>query len=122
MATTALTSGALQTVAARQHVTVVAGAQDIGLEASDSALGNHFTSSGKDLLIVHNTDAGAQTVTVECAADSTGRDGSVSAYSLAAGDIAYIGILNTDAFKQTDGTVVIGTSDDNVHLAVLRLP
>ena len=122
MATTALTSGAIKTVAARQHVTVVAGAQDIPVEASDSANGNHFTASGKDLLIVHNTDAGAQTVTVECKEDSHGRDGSVPAYSLAAGDIAYIGILDTDGYKQTDGTVIIGTSADTVKLAVLRFP
>ena len=121
MARTALDSAQIATLNSSQGVSVAAGAQDIGFAASDSINGNSFASSGKDIVLVKNTDASAQTVTITAVADSDGRTGSISTYSLAAGDVAWFGILDADGWS-TDGNVYIDTSDNNVHIAVLRIP
>ena len=71
MAETALPATAIHVVPIRQHVTIVAEAQDLGLEASDDVNGNYFVPSGKDLIIALNTDVGAQTVSIDCAPVAT---------------------------------------------------
>ena len=121
MARTALTTG-LVSVAARQLCDISAGAQDIPWEAGDDVEGNSFTPTGKDLLLVRNTDVGAQTVKVTAKSDEYGRSGDTGDYSLAADDVAYIGIIDVDGFKQTDGEVYIDVSDSGVELCVLALP
>jgi len=120
MARTALAASQIHEVSSTQHVTIVAGAQEMGFAASDTANGNEFTASGKDILFAYNVNGAAQTVTVTLKADEYGRAGSVTAYSLAVQfDIAYIGIL--DGAYNTSDLVLVDTSSDDIHLAVLRL-
>jgi len=107
-------------VSSTQHVTVVAGAQDIGFAASDTAEGTGFIPSGKDILLAQNTNVGAQTITVTLETDEYGRAGAVTTYSIGADEIAYFGIL--DGAYNTSSVVHIETSSDDVHLAVLALP
>jgi len=117
MARTALTpvSKAAQTVA------VVAGAADVGFVAGDDVNGNYWTPSEGDILLVQNTDVGAQTVTIDAAPDELGRDGAITAYSLAADDIALFGPFGRDGWMQTDNTVHVDVSDATVKLAVFHL-
>ena len=105
-----------------QTAVVAAGAQDLSFEASDSANGNEVTCTGDELVIVENTDASPQTVTLTTKTDEYGRAGSITAYSLAAGDIAIFGPFPLDAWRQTDDQLYIDTSDDLVHIALVRVP
>ena len=93
----------------------------MGFAASDNALGVQFVPSGKDLLFAFNMVAGAATVTITLADDEYGRGGAITTYSLGAQyDMAWFGIL--DAAYNSSSLVLIDTSDDDVYLAVLRLP
>ena len=121
MAETALPATAIHTVPTRQHVTIVADAQDLGLEAGDDVNGNYFVPSGKDLIIAYNTDVGAQTVTIDCAPDEYGRDGAVTTYSIGVDEGAFFGIITKDGYDNSN-QVNITVSDSGVLLAVLRLP
>ena len=121
MPRTALAAGQIHLVASAQHITIGAGDQEMGFAASDTANGNEFEPSGKDMLFALNVNAGAQTITVTLVADEYGRAGAVTTYSLAAQyDVAWIGILD-GAYNSSD-LVLVDTSSDDIHLAVLRLP
>jgi hypothetical protein len=89
--------------------------------AADSGNGNQFTASGRDLIIVHNTDVGAQTLSIASAPDASGRKADVVAYSIAAG--AHIDVLITAAslFTQTDGTIQLNASANTVKFLILSL-
>ena len=121
MAETALPATAIHVVPIRQHVTIVAEAQDLGLEASDDVNGNYFVPSGKDLIIALNTDVGAQTVSIDCAPDEYGRDGSVPAYRIGADEGAFFGIITKEGYDNAN-QINITVSDAAILLAVLRLP
>lgn len=122
MPRTAIAAGAILTLVSPQPLTVVAGAQDIPVAASDNANGLETPCTGKELVVVQNTDVGAQTVTIEAAEDTAGRDGEITTYSLAADDLAVFGPFPTAIYRQTDGKLYIDTSDDNVHVAIVKLP
>jgi hypothetical protein len=104
-----------------QIASVSADAQDVAFAASDSANGNETPCTGAELILVHNTDASAQTVTFTTRTDAFGRSGSIAAYSLAADEVAVFGPFPTEAWRQTDDQLYIDTSDNLVQLAALRL-
>lgn len=105
-----------------QTVNVLAGSLDIPFGASDFTNGDQTPSTGKEVIVMSNTDALAQTVTIDAAPDAYGRDGAITTYSLAAGDVAITGVLTQQAFRQSDGMIYINTSDVDVKLAVVRIP
>lgn len=119
MARTAL---AAPLVLPNQSTVVVAGAQDVAFEASDAINGNSTPCTGAELVLVRNTDVGAQTVSFTARTDSFGRSGSIAAYSLAADDVAVFGPFPVEAWRQAaDSALHIDTSDASVELAVLRI-
>lgn len=120
MARTPITSASIRQLIP-QHTTVSAGAADLANEAGDSVDGNEVDCTGTELVIVENTDAGAQTVTFTAAPDEIGRAGAITAYSVAAGAIAIFGPFNTSGWRQTDGKLYIDVSDALVFLGVLRI-
>lgn len=122
MARTPIAAANILTLVTPQPVVVVAGAQDVPFADSDSALGNSVPCTGREYLLAHNNDVAGQTVTVDAASDKAGRDGTLTAYSLAADAVAIFGPFPTAYYRQTDGTLHIDTSDDNVRLAVVRVP
>jgi hypothetical protein len=61
-------------------------------------------------------------VTIDAAQDGAGRDGAITTYSLAADDVAIFGPFPTAYYRQTDDKLHINTSDDNVQLAIIKLP
>ncbi len=103
---------------------VTAGSLDFTFAASNSADGNYFVSTGREIILVQNADASTQTVTIDSVADEKNREGDITTYSMAAGDFAALGVglTNAKGWKQTSGQIYINTSDDDVKLAVLRLP
>ncbi len=78
-------------------------------------------NNGRQLLLVQNTDAGAQTVTITSVARN-GRTGDITTYSLAAGEFAIFGGFDRAGFNQSDGTVQVEASDAAVKCAVISCP
>lgn len=73
------------------------------MTAADVANGNHIVSTKKVLIVCENTDGStAYTVTITSVADTiTGRTGSVSAQSLAAGEIRTF-LLTSNGWSSND--------------------
>lgn len=88
---------------------------------SSGSSGNMFVCSGKDILIAHNTGAGAHTITVSSVADPFGRTGDVAAYSLGAGEYAAFGPFDTTGWRQTDGYMYIEANHAEVKFGVIAL-
>lgn len=86
--------------------------------------GDTFVCTGKELLILDNTDGGATTVTITSVADEKNRTGDITTYSIGAGEFACftIGLTNSLGWKSTAGKVRITVSDADLKVAVLRLP
>lgn len=76
----------------------------------------------KTMLMVRNTDAGTQTVTITSTTDSLGRTGDITTYSMAAGAIAFFGPFDTDGWRQSDGNLYAVGSHANVKFVALYLP
>jgi hypothetical protein len=122
MPRTAIAASAILTLVDPQPLVVGAGDQDVPFEDSDQANGNDTPCTGKELLAIYNNGTGAQTVTIDAAQDGAGRDGTITAYSLAEDDFAIFGPFPTAYYRQTDGKLHIDTSADGVQLAVIKLP
>lgn len=76
---------------------------------------------GKTVVLAHNTDTVAQTITIASAADTFNRFGDITAYSIAAGKIARFGPFKTAGWA-VSGKLNIDVSDPLVRLAVITLP
>lgn len=90
-------------------------------QAGDNVNGNHFLSTGKEILLVRNDDAGPQTVTVTSAPDPQGRTGDISADSVAAGAYAAYQKFPVSGWRNAAGEIVVTVSDAAVFLAVLQI-
>lgn len=93
--------------------------------ALDGTDGGQFTSTGRELVIVRNTNATARTVTVPSTASARlgGRAGASSdqTASLAQNDHRVFGPFPLDGWVQTDGRVYINVTGAGVEAAVIRL-
>jgi hypothetical protein len=100
--------------------TVSATQLDVTEAASDASNGNSFPFSGKEVLLLHNTDSGAQTVDLTSASDARGRSADIAGYSIGAGKIAMFDFRGgLDGWLQVDGNVYFKTSSALVKAAVL---
>ena len=101
-----------------------AGTADITFAAGTPSDGDTFVCTGRELLIVNNTDVAAKTITVVATDDETNRAESITTYSLAAGDFAAfgVGLTNSKGWKSSTGTIRITVEDADIKVAVLRLP
>jgi hypothetical protein len=101
-----------------------AGTADFTFAAGTISTGDTFVCTGRELLVVHNNDVGATTITVTATDDETNRAESITTYALAAGDYAVfgVGLTNAKGWKSGTGTISILVSDADVMVAVLRLP
>lgn len=120
MPRTALTP---QTAIAKHPGTLAANAADFTFAAGDASNGNYFVSSGNQLIVARNTGAGARTITLTSAADSLNRLGTITAYSIGAGEFAvFTQGLTIDGWRQSDGQFYINVEHAEVTLAVITLP
>jgi hypothetical protein len=104
---------------------VGAGAADFTFAASTLTDGDTFVCTGREILIVTNTEvADAKTITITSVDDEKGRSEDITTYSLAAGDFAVfgVGLTNSQGWKAAAGTIRITCSAVTVKVAVLRLP
>lgn len=84
--------------------------------------GVSFPLDGKTLIIAHNTNAGAQTVTVDSTPDRNGRTGDITTYSIAAGKVAFFGPFEREGWAQDDGKGLAIGSHVDVKFSAIRVP
>lgn len=89
---------------------------------ADFADGFRFQHTGKEILLVRNDNVGAQTVTINSVANQRGRTGTISAYSVGAGEYAAFPPFPVEGWRQSNGYLTGAASAADVQLAVLRLP
>ena len=119
MPRTALTP---QTLKGPYPGTVSANDLDITWAAGDDANENEFTCTGKDLILVRNDDAGAQTFSLLSVEDKKKRKGDVTNYSVGAGEYAGFWVGSLVGWDQGAGKFHIDVSSNNLMFAILRLP
>ena len=88
--------------------------------SADAANKNQFAPSGDDLVIVHNTGVGANTITFTSMVDEFKRTGDITAYSVGAGEIAGFR-FKSPGWMQSDGYVYIEASNAEVKFTVIQL-
>jgi len=93
---------------------------DLTFTAADASNLNQFVASGDDLIIAWNSGASPYTITITSVVDEKKRTGDITAYSLAAGDIAAFRIKN-DGWRQSDGYIYLQASNASVKFAVMAL-
>lgn len=117
-APTALTTQQL----VQNNVSVGAGALAMTLTACDATNGNSFISTGREVIVVQNTDTSSHTFTVTSVADSLGRtDTSLTNYSVAASSLAVIQFKYQTGWIQSGSQVVDTTCSSNLlKFAILQ--
>jgi hypothetical protein len=103
---------------------VVATGFDFTWAASTLTDGDTFVCTGRELLLVQNTTAGALTITVTSTPDDKGRSGDITSYSVGANGFSVIpvGLTTSAGFRSSAGTIRITCSAITLKVAVLRLP
>lgn len=99
---------------------VSANALDVTMTAADVANDNQFVLDGPCIIIAHNTDVGAQTITLTSVADAQNRTGDITTYSIGAGEIAAFHVGKTGGWVQSDGYMYLEASDAGVEIGILR--
>ena len=94
---------------------------DLTLAAADATNENHFVASGKDLIIVKNDNAGAQTIEIDGTVDAYGRTVTVTK-SIAAGAFAMFGPVPSAYWANSSGQIVLDPSHVDLKIAVISLP
>lgn len=85
------------------------------------AEGAGFALTGKEIVIVHNANVGAQTVTVTSVADPYKRTGDITAYSLGVDEYCVLPQFQPQGWAQTNGQLYLAASAADVEFLVLRL-
>jgi hypothetical protein len=102
-----------------------AGDLDYTMAAADVA-GNTFVCTGREIVLIYNPAGGSTyTVTITSVANAKNRTGTITAYSMAAGDfVAWTGgLTNTPGWKVAGtGVVTLTANNAAVLIAVVRLP
>jgi len=94
----------------------------VTMTAADVSVQNRFVATGKELVVAHNTDSGAHTVTITSSTDPRGRSGTISAESIAAGAIRVYGPFPLLGWVQTTGYVHLEANSALVKFGVVVLP
>lgn len=91
------------------------------MNAGDVGNGNYAAGATDILVVVHNTDAGSQTITITSSAHPmTGRTGDVSAQSLAAGEYRVFRLGNL-GWANSNRQIIFAASSANVKIGVVIL-
>lgn len=95
--------------------------QVVTITANDVGGNNSIVVTSDCLVIAHNTDVGAQTVTITSTADPTfGRVGNVAAQSLAADEIRVFRLTRI-GWANSNGLIIVSGSDANINFGVIAL-
>jgi hypothetical protein len=94
---------------------------DFTFAASDNVNGNSFPASGNDLLVVQNTNAGAQTFTVRSAPDPQGRSIDIATYQVGIGLFSVFKLSQQVGWVQPDGNIYLDSSNANIKFAIFKM-
>lgn len=99
---------------------IAADAADLSMVAADLANLNQaaYGSYARLMVVVQNSGASPYTVTFTSAPDALNRTGDISAYSLAAGDIAFF-FFERNGWRQSDGNLYFQGSNAAVKFGVI---
>lgn len=102
--------------------TVNAGDLAFTFTAADIVNQNSFAAAGNEVLLVQNTDAASQTITLTTKPDGYGRSADISTYSIPASGFAAFNFHNANnGWIQSDGNIYFQASTATVKFAVLRI-
>jgi hypothetical protein len=93
-------------------------ALDKTFTAADIVNGNAFLSSGRDLLVVFNSDSSSHTFTLFSAPDADGRFANVT-YTVGAGVYSFVDITTSSVFIQATNFVLVTGSDTHIQFLVV---
>lgn len=91
------------------------------MTAADTGNSNMFVATGKDLLIVRNTDASDHTFTVTSTPDAIGRTKDITTETVAAGTFRIVGPLEVTGWIQTDGNIYLAANSATVKFGIVAL-
>lgn len=99
---------------------VSAGALKVNFAAADVSNHNKSSFTGKEILLVWNTDTGAHNLTLTSAPDEHGRSSDIASYSIPAGEVhAFSFRGGAVGWQQSDGNVYYQADDVSVKFAVI---
>lgn len=100
---------------------VSAAALDLAFTAADNVNGNKFSASGRDLLLIWNTDASPHTVTLTSQYDATNRKADVTAYSVAATTISAFLFSALPGWVDGSNQINLSANSALIKFAVVRV-
>ena len=101
----------------------VADSADMAMTAADISNQNQFVASARDLVVAHNTGGSAYTITITSIEDPHyGRLGTITTYSLGAGEYAVFGPFKRAGWVQSDGYVYLEANNALVKFGVVVVP
>ena len=92
---------------------------DFTFAAMDNVNNNDFPATGKEMIVVRNDDAGAQTVVVNSSKCSHGREGDIT-MSPAAANYSIVGPLSKSLYQETNGNTLLTPSAATLKVAIVR--
>lgn len=84
--------------------------------------GNEVPLTGRELLVIQNTNGGAQTWTATSVDDPQGRVEHITTEAIAAGAIRVWGPVALEGWQQANGMLYFAASHADVKFIVIRLP
>ncbi len=106
----------------KNNQTITAGQLTVAMTSCDAANGNQYVYSGRDVLLLQNTDASPHPITVNTIADPYGgTNTSLTSYSLPANSISAIQMQFSQGWLQTGGVIQIASGCSNlIKIAILQ--
>jgi len=102
---------------------LVANSADLPMTAANATDKQEVVMTGKDLIVAHNTGAGARTVTITSVADGRNkRTGDITSYSIGAGEYAVFGPFEKAGWMQSNGKLYFEAEHAEVKFGVVALP
>lgn len=104
---------------------VTANSADFTWTAGATGGGDTIACTGRQIILAYNSDGvNPYTLTITSVDDEQNRSGSITTYSLAAGEYAAFGcgLTNQQGWKQTNGNINVVVSNVAVKWAILTLP
>lgn len=90
--------------------------------AADTVNQNVVKTTGRQMVIAHNSGVTGRTVTITSAADVLGRVKPITAEAIAAGAIRIFGPFDTHGWQQTANELYFEASHAEVLFGILTLP
>ena len=98
------------------------GEANYSFTAADTTDQNDFILTGREVLLITNTNAASQDVTIGSVPDAYGREGDLTVTVPATTGAVALYFGDRSGWMQSDGTLYLDCSSADVSYCVLRLP